>query len=326
MQDLVLELRRELKDTSALGEHGDAAIYRALQERGIGSIPSIRTIARILERRGMLDGRRRRRHPAPPAGWYLPDVVSRNAEIDSFDIIEDLRIKDGPFVDVLNVVSVHGALANSWPTEAQCSAKWVLERVLEHWQAVGLPDYAQFDNDTRFQGAHQHRDVISRVMRASLSLGIVPVFTPPRETGFQAAIEAFNGRWQRNVWSRFHHESLAILQDRSASYVSAHRQRHRPRIDSAPPRRSFPATWQLDLQAHPSGRLIYLRRTTEQGHLSLLGHTFVVNPHWPHRLVRCEVDLDAHIIRFFALRRREPTWQPLLNEIGHQIPMRAFKE
>ncbi|MFQ5668648.1 MAG: hypothetical protein ACE5I7_19770 [Candidatus Binatia bacterium] len=74
------------------------------------------------------------------------------------------------------------------------SAKLTVDLVQAHWHAVGVPAYAQFDDDTIFQGAHEHRDSISRVMRLCLSLGIVPVFAPPREPGFQAAIENFNGR------------------------------------------------------------------------------------------------------------------------------------
>jgi hypothetical protein len=35
------------------------------------------------------------------------------------------------------------------------------------------------------------------------------------------------------------------------------------------------------------------RRTTEHGTVQLPGHTFTVAPLWPHRLVRCEVDLAA---------------------------------
>jgi transposase len=69
VEDLVLSLRRELKDTSDLGEFGAAAIRRTLQDQGTRPVPSVRTIGRILERRGALDGRKRRRRPAPPPGW-----------------------------------------------------------------------------------------------------------------------------------------------------------------------------------------------------------------------------------------------------------------
>src|SRR4051812_20315867 len=66
LEDLVLTTRRALKDTSDLGEFGAAAIRRALVDRGVTPLPTIRTLGRILERRGALDGRKRIRRPAPP--------------------------------------------------------------------------------------------------------------------------------------------------------------------------------------------------------------------------------------------------------------------
>jgi hypothetical protein len=188
----------------------------------------------------------------------------------------------------------------------------------------GLPAYAQFDNDTRFQGAHQWKDSIGRVARLCLSLGVTPVFVPPRETGFQAAIESFNGRWQAKVWARFHYDSLAAVQAQSARYVAAYRRRCESRIDGAPTRRKFPRSWRLDLQAGPRGRIIFLRRTTEQGEANLLGHMFAVDSNWPHRLVRAEVDLDVGAIDFYALRRREPEQQPLLTSCHYKLPITRF--
>jgi transposase len=323
VEERVAMLRQELKMHSDLGEYGAAAIERALRALD-GSSPSARTIGRILERRGLLDGHRRVRRPPPPRGWYLPTVGAGHAELDSFDIVEGLVIRGGFQVEVLNAISLHGGLAQSWPSGG-VTAKTAPDALLAHWRVVGLPHYAQFDNDTIFQGPHQCADVISRVMRTCLSLDVVPVFAPPREPGFQAAIESFNGRWQAKVWARFEHESLGALQARSARYITALRQRSVLRIEAAPPRRPFPFTWHPDLQAHPHGRLIYLRRTTEPGAVSLLGHTFVVDPGWSHRLVRCEIDLDASRIRFYALRRRQPAHQPLLTEIPYVLPRRQFK-
>jgi hypothetical protein len=147
-----------------------------------------------------------------------------------------------------------------------------------------------------------------------------------REPGFQAAIENFNGRWQAKVWSRFHHNSLAGLQAQSRCYIRAYRQRAAARIDDAPKRRSFPSPWQPNLQAHPWGVVIFIRRTCQAGAVSLLGHTFEVDPLWPHRLVRCEIDLSNHTIRFHALRRRDPNHQPLLRRTPYAFPRRPFHE
>ena len=115
IEDLVLMLRRELRERSALGEYGAKAIYSELVARRHAAVPSLRTIGRILERRGALDGGRRIRRNPPPAGWYLPEVAAGRAELDSFDIVEGLALEGGLRVEVLNAVSLRGGLPGAWP-------------------------------------------------------------------------------------------------------------------------------------------------------------------------------------------------------------------
>src|SRR5437868_1513300 len=117
VEDRVLEVHRELAH-SDLGAVGAYAIRQALLAEGLTPVPSVRTINRILGRRGALDRRPRTRRPAPPKGWYLPDVAKAAAELDSIDIVEGLVIKDGPHVEVLNAVSLHGGLTTSWPVDS----------------------------------------------------------------------------------------------------------------------------------------------------------------------------------------------------------------
>ena len=255
----------------------------------------------------------------------MPAVADGRAELDSIDIVEGLVIRGGIQVEVLNGISLHGGLVASRP-HTVITAAFVVEALVEHWRAFGLPGYAQFDNDPLFEGPQVYPDTIGRVARACMSLGVVPVFVPPRETGFQAAIEGFNGLWQAKVWARFQHPSLGGLQAQSARYVAAHRQRAAARIEAAPRRRPFPQRWRLDLQAHPQGRLVFLRRSNAQGEVQLLGRTFAVDPFWQHRLVRAEVDLKAQRIRFYTLRRRAPDQQPLVNEAAYVLPRRPFSE
>jgi hypothetical protein len=324
-EDLVVRLRQELQQTSPLGEFGAAAIWRELQQRGVKPLPALRTIGRILLRRGVLDGRLRRRRPPPPKGWYLPRVAATKAELDSFDFVEGLVIRGGTEVMVFNTVSLHGGLCGSWIRSAW-TAKATVATLIAYWREYGLPAYAQFDNDTIFQGAHQWPDSFGRVTRLCLQLGLSPVFAPPREPGFQGAIENYNGRWQAKVWQRFEHDNLATLAAHSDRFVAAARQRSVPRRDSAPTRAVFPAKWTLDLQRPLRGTIIFLRRTNEQGEAALLGRRYLVDPLWPHRLVRAEVDLTKGQIRFYRLRRREPKQQPLLTTIPYETPSKPFHE
>jgi putative transposase len=324
-EDRVLAVRKELAHGD-LGAVGAQAIRQALLDRGDTAVPSVRTINRILARRGVLDGRIRTRRPAPPRGWYLPSVAAARAELDSFDIVEGLVIKDGPEVEVLNGVSLHGGLVVSWPTAAPVTAVLTVASLTEHWRDVGLPGYAQFDNDMIFQGTHRYPDALGRVIRLCLSLGVVPVFVPPREVGFQAMIESYNGWWQARVWARFQHPDLEHLHDRSHRHVQALRRQRAARIEAAPARSPFPMDWRLNLKTRPGGRLVYLRRTNSAGEVTLLGQTWTVSAVWPNRLVRCELDLEADTIRFFTLRRKEPKSQPQVLEVDYRLPNRGFQD
>jgi transposase len=325
VEDLIVGLRQQLKQSSSLGEYGAAAIWRELHKRRVKPMPSLRTIGRILRRRGVLDGQRRVRRPPPPKGWYLPQVAAAQAELDSFDFVEGLVIRGGIDVMVLNTVSLHGCLCGSW-VRSSWTAKTTVVTLISYWRKYGLPGYAQFDNDTIFQGAHQWPDSFGRVMRLCFQLGVMPVFAPPRETGFQAAIENYNGRWQAKVWQRFQHDKLATLASHSDRFVAAALQRTAPRRDGTPLRAPFPTDWELDLQRPLKGTVVFLRRTNDQGEAQLLGRRYLVDPLWPHRLIRAEVDLSVEQIRFYRLRRREPKQQPLIKSIAYKPPSKTFYE
>jgi putative transposase len=273
LEDLVLKTRADLAQGD-LGAIGADAIRQALVDQDVAKVPAVRTINRILGRRGALDGKKRTRRPPPPTGWYLPDVAAGRAELDQIDIVEGLVIKDGPQVEVLNGCSLHGGLIVSWPVASPVTAAMTVQSLVEHWQQVGLPGYAQFDNDTIFHGTHRYPDALGRVLRLCLSLGVVPVLVPPRETGFQAMIESYNGWWQAKVWSRFQHKDLEDLQGHSHRYVAALKKQRAARVEAAPDRRAFPAGWKLNLKKRPSGRLVYLRRSNPQSEVTLLGQTW----------------------------------------------------
>jgi putative transposase len=325
LEDLVLKTRDELGHGD-LGAIGADAIHQTFVDRGVAKIPSVRTINRILGRRGVLDGNKRTRRPPPPPGWYLPKLARAKAELDSIDIVEGLVIKDGPQVEVLNGVSLHGGLVGSWPIVSPVTAEMTVNALIAHWRQVGLPDYAQFDNDMIFHGTHRYPDALGRVIRMCLSLGVVPVLVPPRETGFQAMIESYNGWWQAKVWSRFQHKDLKELQEHSRKYVATLLKQRAARIEAAPDRRCFPDQWKLDLKKRPRGQVVYLRRSNPSSEVVLLGKTWPLGQVWPSRLVRCEVDLDKDKIRFFTLRRKEPTSQPQILEVDYRLLNRGFQD
>lgn len=319
IEDLIIRVRERLKDFDPLGEFGAKAIHQELQRGGVKPIPSIRTIGRVLLRRGVLDGKKRIRRPAPKPGWYVPKVAEQKMELESFDFVEGLVIRGGQEVMAFNAITLHGGFCSTWIQSSWTSEKTV-KTLISHWQKEGIPGFAQFDNDTIFHGPHHVADCFGKVVRLCLQLGVVPVFTPPRETGFQAAIESYNGRWQSKVWHRFQHENISALRNRSEKYVIAARNKKSSRQDAAPSRKSFPKNWSINHRRVPRGQVIYLRRTNALGEIEMLGRKFKVDPNWPHRLVRAELDLLKEEIRFFRLRRRDPDQQPLIKKIPYAPP------
>lgn len=320
----ILGVRGALRRHSVLGEYGPDAIRSALREDdSLCQVPGRTTIYRVLARHGVLDGVHRLRRPAPPKGWYLPELATGCAELDSFDFIEDLKIANGPLISVLTGTSLHGALADAW-VMPQPRTLTTLDALLERWRRDGLPSYAQFDNDTIFQGAHQYPDTVGRISRVCLALEIVPVFVTPREPGFQNAIEGFNGLWQSKVWRRFHFPDVASVAAASARYVAAYRAKTACRQETVQ-RRPFPRRFKVDLRAPLDGTMIYLRRSNDRGEVDLLGRRFPADKHWCHRLVRCEVDFTQQCIRFYALRRRDPESQPMLREVPYTRPNKPFQ-
>jgi transposase-like protein len=324
IEQCVLQLRKELKESSPLGEHGADAIKDEMQRLGCIHSLGRSTINRILGRHGMFDGKKRQRRPPPPTGWYLQDVAHGTAELDQFDFIEDLCLEGGKLLHVFNGISLHGGLVVSHPV-SQMRAEYTVQNLVSFWTEFGLPDYAQFDNSTIFQGS-RWADSLGRVIRFCLSLGVIPVFVPPHETGFQASIESYNGRWQKGVWQRFHFADLIAVQRQSAKYVEATRTKNASRRDATPTRWEFPSDWQLDYQKHPQGKVIFIRRTNAKEQVEVLGHQWILESIGAHRLVRAEVDLTKNKIDFYRLRRREPSDQLHLGTADYCFPKKIFKE
>ena len=319
IEDPVPEVRRQLPSTSDLGSHGAALIRRAPEARGIASLPAVRTVDRILRRRGALDGRRRVRRPPPPPGWYLPQVAARRHELDSVDVVEGPVIEGGPRVEVLDAVSRHGGSVASWPVQAGVTAKLAVGCLVGHRRESGLPGYARFDDDTISRGTHAHPGALGRVTRLCLGPGAVPVFVPPREPGSRAAIESSNGTRQAKVRARFVHDDPSGLRGRPRRRVAAPRRHRADRIGSAPTRRASPGRWGPNLRARPGGRMASPRRTDAAGAVGVSGRSFEADRRWVHRPVRAGVDLDGGMIRSDRLRRREPGDRPVIGEAAHRV-------
>lgn len=319
VEELVLRTRARLLASSALGESGAAAIRREMLRDGAAA-PSTRTIGRILKRRGAVVRKKRVRRPPPPRGWYLPDVASRQAELDGFDVITDLSTRQDKRIEVFTGRSLHGRLPMA-TVHVGVTAQSAVADLISRWRTHGLPRYAQFDNDTRFTGPNFDPDTVGRVIRLCLSLDVVPVFAAPREHGFQNFVEGFNARWKKVIRETRRPTSLSTTAAASELFVEASREEHGQA--DGPERRPFPQDWALDLQADLRGRIVFIRRADDLGRVRVLLRLYETVSEHAHRLVRCELDYDRSELRCIALHRSRPLDQPLLRTHPYRPPART---
>lgn len=293
-----LKARRWLRRYDALGDYGPAAIRSRLLQLG-QTAPCERTIARWVAQAEPQATSARPVHP--PRGWYLSRVAAATAELDRVDVVEGLRLARRGHIEVLNCISLWESLPGSHPA-TRITTLETMQWLESHWRAHGRPHYVQFDNDTIFSGAHARRDYLGRLVHWCLCLDVIPVFTPPLEKGFQAAIEAYNRRWQERVWQRWRHPSLGKLRQRSDAFVAAFTERKRRDLE-------LRRDWIEPAREPVASEVVLLRRLDPNGRLTLCAQRLNISSQWAHRLARCQIDVGTQMAHFYRLSRRDPHYQ-----------------
>jgi hypothetical protein len=149
---------------------------------------------------------------------------------------------------------------------------------------------------------------------------VIPVFAPPRETGFQASIERYNGLWQKGIWEQFHLKNHQQLVEQSKKYVEVFRDKKCDSMMVAPDRYEVPDNFVFCCDNSLKGTIMFIKRKDNNGFSNVLGNSWEVDHWWINRLVRAEIIVKKKIINFYRLRRREPNDQLLI--ISHKFSLK----
>ncbi|MDR0335907.1 MAG: hypothetical protein LBI18_02345 [Planctomycetaceae bacterium] len=145
---------------------------------------------------------------------------------------------------------------------------------------------------------------------------------PPHEFGFQAAIESYNGRWERAVWNRFHFKNINEIQTQSDHYVYAVKEKIETTIKLAETRKIIDKNWKFSNKIPQKGTIIFIRRTDNKGRVKVMGHLWQLDENWTTRLIRATVDLKNHMILFHKLRRKDPFNHAYIGYAEYLLPTR----
>lgn len=326
IERLIVSVRRRLEahatPETRYQRIGAATIQAELKALGVTPVPGLRTIDRILQRRGMTSPRVRTA-PALCRSEYPAPTADDSNQLHQVDLVGPVYLKGKRqrwYIYVCKDVfdgAVYLKLAPSRKIDE------VLAFLIEAWQHLGLPAQVQFDNARELVGWGRAARYLSRVIRLCLRLRVIPIFIPPGRPQRNGSVENYNGWFQPALFQRIF-KRPADLRRELAHLMTTTNERHvQPRLGYrtvAQYRRSkrllkLPANFKLDLEQLPisEGRVIFIRWVSGRGTISLLGQSFKIGLRYKYTYVRAVLDTHRQQLTVYAAGRIVKRWPYKLN-------------
>jgi hypothetical protein len=154
---------------------GAQAILWELEDLGVKPLPSLRTINRILSRKGLTHRRTGKYGAKGTAYPKLPSLLPNQSH--QADLVGPCYLK-GPFrfygLNVIDTATVRCGLHSSLTKAGQD----ILDGFWAIWKRLGMPDNIQIDNAMTFFGSPTHPRGMGPLIRLCLHHGIEPWFIP----------------------------------------------------------------------------------------------------------------------------------------------------
>lgn len=204
---------RERLENDPVASVGGLSVLAAMERDGVASIPSERTIERILSKQGKTRPVSKRVHPSQRLP--LPVVGSAPGVWQQSDWIQDRYLEGGAVFNSLTVSDV-GSQA-IWA--GQHSRRTVLNAVTtlieEAWPLMSIPQAMSVDN--AFSKTTHDNNPWTMWVRACLFFGVEVVVSPPGELGWTNHVEAANNLWQARTITRHFCPDLDAVRALSAT-------------------------------------------------------------------------------------------------------------
>lgn len=203
---------------------GDQAIRWELEDMNVQPLPSIRTIGRILSRRGLTHGRIGRYEPKGKKYPSLPALVpNQTHQVDMVGpcyLTGPIRFYSLHAVDT----AINRCGIEPMPSKA---AQSILDAVYAVWMRMGIPENLQVDNELVFYGSPTHPRGMGPLIRLCLAYGVKLWFIPPAEPWRNGIVEQFNDHYQQKFLAKVTMASMAELKQESLAFEHRHNSSYR---------------------------------------------------------------------------------------------------
>lgn len=202
---------------------GAQAIEWELKDAGVKSIPSLRTINRILNREGLIHRRTGRYIPKGKEYPKLP--CDRVNQAHQMDFVGPCYLSGPIRFFSLNNVDLATARCAISPVLNKAGQN-TIDAIWSIWCRLGVPDNVQVDNEAVFYGSRKYPRGMGNLIRLCLLNGVEPWFIPMAEPWRNGVVEKFNDRYQVGFLRRvvmktetdLRRESLLFEQKHNAVY------------------------------------------------------------------------------------------------------------
>ena len=284
---------------------GAGKIREELRMLGLTPLPSVRTIARILERVGQTNPSLRLAKPLAKTDYPGPQAQDSN-QVHQVDMVGPRYLKGDStryyFLICKDAFdqTVYLELAENRSMDG------VLAFLIRAWQHLGLPGVVQFDNGREFCGFGAPASHLSRVIRLCLRLEVEATFIPKgnpqrngpvcvRRTG--RSVENFNGWFQPVLLKRPYRRPADLRRQLRQLMTTVNTQHVHPQLGYKTPaqyRRSkrlrmLPANFKLEENRIPTclragvphrqvcvGQVNFIRLVSAEGNINILEQRFKV--------------------------------------------------
>jgi len=274
---------------------GAQAIRGELEDRGIQSLPSLRTIERILKRND-LTNRRTGRYQAKGTPYPKLEGYALN-QVQQADWIGPNYLLGGVRFYSLNVVDLRSGRCGLQPSIGR-DGQNVLNAFWAVWRRLGMPENLQVDNAQEFYGSPTHPRGMGPLIRLCLHEGIQLWFIPPSEPWRNGVVEKFNDHYRQKFLGKVSLEGEKGLFEESLQFETRHNSRWRyNKLDGRTPDQVMEALGEsprFSLKAEPPkhplkkpthGKYHVVRLIRGDGRLDVFGEKFKVPKHLQYEYV-----------------------------------------
>jgi transposase InsO family protein len=308
----VLSVRRRLEARATpqtrYGLIGAPAIREELRTLGHTPLPSVRTIARLLQRAGLTNPSLRLARTLSQSDYPGPQAQDAN-QVHQVDTVGPRYLKGDKtryyFLVCKDVFdqAVYTELVKGHSMDC------VLTFLIHAWQNLGLPEMAQFDNGREFCGFGHAARYLSRVIRLCLRLEIETVFIPPGKPQHNGSVENFNGWFQPVLLERPYRRPGDLRHQLRLLMTTVNQQHVHPQLGYKTPTqyrrtkrlRVLPANFSLDGKKIPIcvGKVTFVRFVSAEGNINILDQKFKVSKRLKFQYVKATIYTQKQLLKVY---------------------------